>query len=431
MKVPGIRISSLHLLTVLFWCTVGCADREQSPNVSSVSDNSPAAQLQSPSLKTGAQILSYRYLHELEGRNIGLIANPTARVGDSHLLDLLTVYGIRINSLFAPEHGFRGDRPAGEEIQGGMDVETGLIVHSLYGSTRKPTPEMLEDIDLLIFDMQDVGVRFYTYISTLGLVLEAAAQQDVEVWVLDRPNPLGGEYVSGWVMQDEHQSFVGAFPIPVVHGLTMGEIAMMINKEGWTKAGQKANLRVIKMENWSREQHWNETGLEWRAPSPNLPHFTNALVYPGTCFFEGSNMSEGRGTSDPFMLVGSPGQQFTYEQLELITNRYPVSLERVEFVPEDMPGMAVNPKHKGETVIGVRVSPLTLDPMRLRPLEMGLELFRLLLRSDPDAETNRFLYNLAGTTQIDHFIEHDNPAAVYWQEELDMFRELRENYLLY
>ena len=431
MKVPGIRISSLHLLTVLFWCTVGCADREQSPNVSSVSDNSPAAQLQSPSLKTGAQILSYRYLHELEGRNIGLIANPTARVGDSHLLDLLTVYGIRINSLFAPEHGFRGDRPAGEEIQGGMDVETGLIVHSLYGSTRKPTPEMLEDIDLLIFDMQDVGVRFYTYISTLGLVLEAAAQQDVEVWVLDRPNPLGGEYVSGWVMQDEHQSFVGAFPIPVVHGLTMGEIALMINKEGWTKAGQKANLRVIKMENWSREQHWNETGLEWRAPSPNLPHFTNALVYPGTCFFEGSNMSEGRGTSDPFMLVGSPGQQFTYEQLELITNRYPVSLERVEFVPEDMPGMAVNPKHKGETVIGVRVSPLTLDPMRLRPLEMGLELFRLLLRSDPDAETNRFLYNLAGTTQIDHFIEHDNPAAVYWQEELDMFRELRENYLLY
>lgn len=431
MKVPGIRISSLHLLTVLFWCTVGCADREQSPNVSSVSDNSPAAQLQSPSLKTGAQILSYRYLHELEDRNIGLIANPTARVGDSHLLDLLTVYGIRINSLFAPEHGFRGDRPAGEEIQGGMDVETGLIVHSLYGSTRKPTPEMLEDIDLLIFDMQDVGVRFYTYISTLGLVLEAAAQQDVEVWVLDRPNPLGGEYVSGWVMQDEHQSFVGAFPIPVVHGLTMGEIAMMINKEGWTKAGQKANLRVIKMENWSREQHWNETGLEWRAPSPNLPHFTNALVYPGTCFFEGSNMSEGRGTSDPFMLVGSPGQQFTYEQLELITNRYPVSLERVEFVPEDMPGMAVNPKHKGETVIGVRVSPLTLDPMRLRPLEMGLELFRLLLRSDPDAETNRFLYNLAGTTQIDHFIEHDHPAAVYWQEELDMFRELRENYLLY
>ncbi|MCH8556746.1 MAG: DUF1343 domain-containing protein [Balneolia bacterium] len=387
--------------------------------------------MNSPSLKTGAQLLTERYLHELEGRNIGLIANPTARVGNSHLLDLLTENGVRISSLFAPEHGFRGDQPAGEEIRGGVDVETGLTVHSLYGSTRKPTPEMLQDVDLLIFDMQDVGVRFYTYISTLGLVLEAAAEQDVEVWVLDRPNPLGGEYVSGWMMQDEHTSFVGAFPIPVVHGLTMGEIAIMINEEGWTGAEKKAYLRVIEMENWSRSQHWTETGLDWRAPSPNLPHFTNTLVYPGTCFFEGSTMSEGRGTTDPFMLVGSPGQQFTDEQLEIITNRYPVSLQRVEFVPDDIPGMAVNPKHKGETVIGVRVSPLTVDPMRLRPLEMGLELFRLMLHSDPDAETNRFLYNLAGTTQIDHFLEHDNPAAVYWQEELDLFRELRENYLLY
>ncbi len=431
MNVPGFRISSLHLLAVLFWCTVSCAGREQSSNNGSASYNSLPSETQTLALRTGAQILSEQHLEVLENRNIGLVANPTARVGDIHLLDVLTESGITISSLFAPEHGFRGDRPAGEEIRGGIDVETGLTVHSLYGSTRKPTPEMLKDIDLLIFDMQDVGVRFYTYISTLGLVLEAAAEQDVEVWVLDRPNPLGGEYVSGWMMQDEYKSFVGAFPIPVVHGLTMGEIALMINEEGWTNAESKANLRVIEMENWSRNQFWTETGLDWRAPSPNLPHFTNALVYPGTCFFEGSTMSEGRGTMDPFMLVGSPGQQLSDEDLAKITDRYPVSLERIEFTPQDIQGMAVNPKHKGEVVLGVRVSPLTLDPMRLRPLELGLELFRLMLRSDPNAETNRFLYNLAGTTQIDHFLENDNPPPVYWQEELDMFRELREGYLIY
>ncbi len=427
MIVPGFRFCSLQMLAVLFWCTVSCADREHSFN----EHQDESLQESAAPLITGAGHLLEHYVENLKDKRIGLIANPASRVGDTHFLDLLLDEGVNVTALFAPEHGFRGDRPAGEEIRDGADVETGLPVYSLYGTTRKPTAQMLEDIDILLFDIQDVGVRFYTYISTLGLVLEAAAEHNVEVWITDRPNPLGGLYVSGWVMQEPFKSFVGMYPIPVVHGMSIGEIALMISNEQWINTDKEIEPKVIRMENWKREMIWPDTQLPWIPPSPNLPHFTNALVYPGTCFFEGSTLSEGRGTKDPFMITGSPGVDISDEFKSSIENRYPVLLERAEFTPESIPGMAVNPKFEGKLCKGVRISPQTLDPMELRPLEMGLELFRGMMHADPDAETLRFLYNLSGTTLIDDFLSSSEPPEVYWQEELDLFRELRQQYLLY
>lgn len=379
----------------------------------------------------GAQILLSHSVDELRGRSIGLLANPASRIGSAHLLDTLLTHEIPVTALFAAEHGFRGDVPAGEEIKDGTDVATGLPVFSLYGQTRRPTPEMLAGIDLIIFDLQDAGVRFYTYISTLGLVLEAAAAHDVEVWVLDRPNPLGGTYVAGWMLKPEFTSFVGAFPIPVVHGMTIGELAQMMVGEGWLDTETEPRLSVIPMEHWSRNQNWIDTGLTWVPPSPNLPHFTNALVYPGTCFFEGSTMSEGRGTRDPFMMVGSPGLEFPEETRLRLQQRYPVLLEPVAFTPVDIPGMATNPKHRGTEVSGLRLSPLTLQADSLRPLELGLEIFREMLRHAPDARTNRFLYNLAGTRRITDFLQSNAAPETFWQEETEAFLEKRQPYLLY
>ncbi len=386
---------------------------------------------QSRPVKTGASVLLNSYLDELKGRNIGLVANPTARVGDTHLLDTLLAMNVNIVALFAPEHGFRGDRPAGEEISDGIDNETGLPVFSLYGNTRKPTPQMLKETDLLIFDMQDVGVRFYTYISTLGLVLEAAAEHDVKVWVLDRPNPLGGEYVSGFMLEEEFASFVGMFPIPVAHGMTIGELAGMMVSQNWVEFDSETNLKVIPMQNWHRDLVWPYTELDWRAPSPNLPHFSNALVYPGTCFIEGTTLSEGRGTPEPFMLVGAPEMQIPDSTLARIMSAYPVLLERRAFTPLTIPGVASNPKFEGKAVEGLLITPQTLNPVALRPVEFGLELTREMLRYTPGSSVNRFMYNLAGTRDIDAFFASYKHPAYWWVDDVNEFLKLREPYLLY
>lgn len=386
---------------------------------------------QSRPVKTGASVLLNSYLDELKGRNIGLVANPTARVGDTHLLDTLLAMNVNIVALFAPEHGFRGDRPAGEEISDGIDNETGLPVFSLYGNTRKPTPQMLKETDLLIFDMQDVGVRFYTYISTLGLVLEAAAEHDVEVWVVDRPNPLGGEYVSGFMLEKEFTSFVGMFPIPVAHGMTIGELARMIISQNWIEFDNEPNLKVIPMQNWHRDLVWPYTELDWRAPSPNLPHFSNALVYPGTCFLEGTTLSEGRGTPDPFMLVGAPEMQIPDSTLARIMKAYPVLIEHRVYTPRTIPGVASNPKFEGKAVEGLLITPQTLNPVALRPVEFGLELTREMLRHTPGSSVNRFMYNLAGTRDIDAFLDSYKHPAYWWVDDVNEFLKLREAYLLY
>lgn len=386
---------------------------------------------QQASVTTGAEVLLRDHLDELDGQRVGLVMNPTARVEGVHMLDALLERGVNITALFAPEHGFRGDAGAGEVIEDGVDQATGLPVFSLYGDTRKPTPEMLEKVDLLVFDMQDVGARFYTYNVTLGNIIEAAAANQTPVWILDRPNPAGGEYVTGWMLQDEHRSFVGAYPIPMVHGMTLGELAKMMVGESWISFEQEPKIRVIEMEGWERSMIWPDTGLEWVPPSPNLPEFEHAFVYLGTVLFEGTNMSEGRGTPDPFLTIGAPTAKLTNKQVNDLRSGFPsVSFDKYKFRPRSMPGKAPNPKHEGELCYGVNLNVLKIRS--LDPVELGVVLLSVLMESAEDVSVNSFMPKLTGIDnekllkQISDSTYHEE-----WQKTAQKFKKDREEYLLY
>jgi len=258
-------------------------------------------------VKLGADLLLEQHLSSLKEKRVGLITNHTGRLSNGeYLVDVLLSRGINVVAMFGPEHGIRGEAAAGEKVADAKDVRTGIPVFSLYGSTQKPAPAMLQDLDVLIYDIQDVGARFYTYISTMGLAMEAAAERGIPFIVLDRPNPLGGELVDGPMMEDSLRSFVGMYPLPVVYGLTCGELALMIQGEGWLGKQKGCDLAVIPMEGWRRSMRWKETELRWIPPSPNIPTPHIALIYPATCILEATNVSEGRGTDNPFATIGAP-----------------------------------------------------------------------------------------------------------------------------
>jgi len=379
-------------------------------------------------VRTGAEMLVENHLDELDGKRVGLVMNPTARIGETHMLDTLMERGVNIQALYAPEHGFRGEAGAGEIIEDGIDQETGLPVYSLYGSTRKPTADMLEAVDLLLFDMQDVGARFYTYIATLGLVMEAASESGIPVWVLDRPNPLGGDYVTGWVLEEEFESFVGPYPIPVAHGLTMGEMAQMIAGEEWMDFANSPDLRVIEMDGWSRDMLWPDTGLNWVAPSPNLATFEQAYLYPGTVFFEGTSMSEGRGTDQPFLILGDPDTNLPTDSIRALNEvTDQLQINSLTFTPRSIPGAAATPKHMDLESFGIQVKVNGYD---FDPIRIGLELFATLVSATPDVEINNFLYNLAGTREIDKVISGElDPLTLDFNVE--EFKTKRRPYLLY
>lgn len=381
-------------------------------------------------LRTGAELFLDSFPEQLKGKRLGLLMNPTARVGQTHMLDTLISLGHNVKALFAAEHGFRGNVGAGEKIVDDVDEATGLPVFSLYGATRKPTPEMLTQVDAIIFDMQDVGARFYTYISTLGLVLEAAAEAGVQVWILDRPNPAGGQYVAGWLLEDEYRSFVGAYPIPVAHGMTMGELALMMVGEKWLQIDDEAFMpRVIPMFGWKRDMLWPDTGLEWTPPSPNLPTWASAYVYLGTCFFEGSTLSEGRGTPHPFLTLGSPHVTLTEKDLEALEQRWKIGLEAITFTPVSIPDKAPNPKYKNVQSSGVRISESISDLQD--PVAFGLDLLRMMLRNAPQDSLNDFRYRLAGTKRIDDILSSDQDPTSSWIEDVALFKAKRKPYLIY
>ena len=387
-----------------------------------------AQQEQSTVVKTGAEVLLDHHIAELEGKRIGLIMNPTSRVDGVHMVDTLLSLGVNVTALFAAEHGFRGDVGAGETIEDGIDQETGLPVFSLYGSTKKPTPEMLETIDLILFDLPDMGVRFYTYSTTMGLVMEAIAENDKELWILDRPNPLGGEYVAGWILEEEYESFVGAYPMPIAYGLTMGELADMAVGENWLELNSRPNYRVIKTKGWKRNMLWPDTGLEWIAPSPNLPTFEHAFVYPGTVIFEGTNISEGRGTPDPFLTIGAPGLNFEESELEALSEKHNVRLEKISFTPTSIPGKSAYPKFQDEQCTGIRIS-VEGDYGDINPVQLGLDLLLFVKNYAPDFEMKPFANNLYGIN-LKKIIEEQSDIPS-WESEVEQFKEQRKKYLLY
>jgi len=348
-------------------------------------------------------------LPEISNKNIGLLVNHTSYVGDKHLVDLLMESGIKPVTIFAPEHGFRGKADAGEEIGDGVDQKTGIKVISLYGNTKKPSKSMMEGLDVVIFDIQDVGVRFYTYISTMHYMMEACAENGVKMIVLDRPNP-NGNIVDGPILDLKYRSFVGMHPIPVLHGLTVGELALMINGEGWLEGGLKCNLKVVSMLHW---RHSDSYSLPI-PPSPNLPNDQAVKLYPSLCFFEGTHVSIGRGTLFPFQVIGYPDKRFG----------------EFTFTPESIDGMAKQPMHEGKVCFGVDLRQAT--PPDHLDLSYIIQFYKLWNSSEPFF--TKYFDTLAGTDQLRLQIEKGVPLEEIrksWEKNLLLYKEKRRSYLLY
>ena len=392
-----------------------------------------------PQIMTGAERLVEQDFGVIDGMRVGLITNHTAVVGDRHLADILhEAENVELVALYGPEHGIRGDADAGARIDDMVDEQTGVPVFSLYGQTRKPTPEMLEGLDALIFDIQDIGPRFYTYISTMGLAMEAAAEHDLRFVVLDRINPLGGNLVEGFVLEPGFESFVGQFPIPVTHGMTVGELALMVRGEEFMEGVSALDLHVVEVRGWTRDVLWSDTGMEWIPPSPNIPDFETALVYPGSCYFEATNASEGRGTYEPFLQVGAPWADG--EQLATMLNdrNLPgLRFEAVTFTPESIQGMSSRPKLLGEELQGVKY--IVDDPHAVVPVAAGMHVLEAFYASVPDEQRDE-LFNrarfgrLGGTDRLYDMLTAGATAEeviAAWEDEVAAFRELRSLYLIY
>lgn len=383
-----------------------------------------------PRVTVGADVLLARRMDLLAGKRIGVITNHSARVASgAHLVDEFLRRGVRVTALFGPEHGIRGAADAGSHVRDTVDARTGLPVYSLYGATRAPTPAMLDRVDVLVYDIQDVGVRFYTYISTMILSMAAAAPRGIAFIVLDRPNPIGGLVVDGPVLPDSLRSFVGPLPIPVVYGLTAGELATMANEEGWLRGGARANLTVVPMEGWTRRMRWEETGLEWIAPSPNMPTPETADVYPALCFLEATNFSEGRGTPEPFLTFGAPFVPAAEAVVDLIARLglRGVTSRPSEFTPKTS-------KYAGILCRGARIS---MDPAQVKePVRAGIAILSALKKSWPDSMriSRSSLARLLGdATVYDRLNAGEAPDSICasWESDLARYRLLSRKYRRY
>lgn len=357
------------------------------------------------------QIELYRNL--IEGKALAIVANQTSMTGQTHLIDNLLGIGMNIKVIFAPEHGFRNLADAGEIIEDGKDPETGIRIISLYGKHQKPTPEDLSGIELVLFDIQDVGTRFYTYISTLHYLLEACAENNIKCIILDRPNP-NGFYTDGNILDTAYRSFVGMDPIPVVHGMTVGEYAQMASSEGWLKGSIKCEITVIKCKNYTHKTFY-ELPVK---PSPNLPNQTSLYLYPSLCFFEGTNISLGRGTTYPFQVYGSP---------KLPDRGF-------SFTPGSVPG-AMNPPLQGTKCYGADLRNAIKDKLVPSPA-INLDWVIGAYNDYPEKESffTTYFDVLAGGPLLREQIQKGMTSSQIrstWKEGLEKFSKIRGKYLLY
>ena len=388
---------------------------------------------------TGAAALANTGFEPLAGRRIGLLTNQTGLVGEHHIADLLhRAEGVELAAIFAPEHGFRGTAEAGAKVEHGRDTRTGVRVYSLYGATKKPTPAMLRGIDVLVFDIQDVGVRFYTYISSMGLAMQAAAAARIPFVVLDRPNPIGGLDVSGFMLEPAFKSFVGQYPMPIVHGMTVGEIARMIEGERWLDGLADLDLSVIEMAGWRRGMRWPQTRLPWIPTSPNIPSFTAALVYPGMGLVGETLVNEGRGTPTPFQQFGAPWLDAEAAVDALGASALPgVRFEAVRYTPRAIANVAADPRFRDTSIAGVRL--VVEDHASYRPLEVGMHVLAHLARASRAAGVPLFgelkMFRLtSGTSRLHDMLARGADSETMigsWTAEVERFRQAREPYLIY
>ncbi len=395
-------------------------------------------------VRVGAEVVAADGFQRFRGQRVGVILNVASMVDGRSLLDALAAAeGVEVVAAFAPEHGVRGDAPAGAAVGDTVDAATGVPVHSLYGERRAPGPEQLAGLDVLVFDLQDVGARPYTYVVTMGLSMQAAARAGVPFVVLDRPNPLGGGGpvaggVEGWVLDPAFASFVGRYPVPLVHGLTAGELARMIQGERWLDGLDGLRLDVVPMEGWRRDQRWADTGRVWVPPSPGLPSADTAAVYPGTVLFEATSASVGRGTTEPFSLVGAPWADGSAAADTLNARGLPgVRFEAVTFTPAPTPAVP-DPPLAGQALGGVRV--VVTDPAAVRPVALGVHLLEVFGAQARAAGETGFVARpatldaLAGTDRLRLALAAGTPVAdivAVWAGEDAAFDQLRQPYLLY
>lgn len=349
----------------------------------------------------------------LEGKRIALVVNQTSLVGETHLLDTLLASGIQVKKVFAPEHGFRGNADAGETIKNGKDVRTGIPILSLYGKNKKPTAGQLKDIDLVLFDIQDVGARFYTYISTMHYVMEACAENQKQMLITDRPNPC--DYVDGPIRQQDLKSFVGMHAIPILHGCTVGELAQMINGEGWLAGHMKCPLAIIPVKGWKHGQPYS---LPVK-PSPNLPNDQAIALYPSLCPFEGTAVSVGRGTFYPFQVIGSPD----------------IRISSFSFKPEALEGFDKNPMYKDRYCYGNNLRHITAPQgFSLKYIITYYQAYRRLGKADQFFTRPQWFDLLVGNRKVRQQISQglgEEEIRAGWQKELEAYKKTREKYLLY
>ncbi|MCL2072869.1 MAG: DUF1343 domain-containing protein [Marinilabiliaceae bacterium] len=352
------------------------------------------------------------WLPYLKNKKVALLVNHTAIVENQHLVDTMLALNIDVRKIFLPEHGFRGDADAGEQIKDGNDKKTGIPLISIYGNSKKPTNAQMKGLDVVVFDIQDVGVRFFTYISSMHYMMEACAENNVQFIIFDRPNP-NGDYIDGPILKKEFSSFVGMHPIPVVHGMTVGELAQMINAEGWLSGNQKCSLIVIPNKNYSHQMHYSVP----KKPSPNLPNDLSIRLYPSLCFFEGTEVSIGRGTYFPFQVIGFPD----------------VSFGEFSFTPVSIAGMAKQPLQEGKVCYGSDLR--NLNPWEQKmTLEFLLEYYKKSNFAPNFISRERFFNLLAGTDQLLKQIKSgmsENEIRKTWENDLKNFDEKRKKYLLY
>lgn len=379
------------------------------------------AQAQKNSIQTGAE-QTHLYVPYLQGKKVGMVVNATSIIANRLSVDSLKNLGINIQKIFAPEHGFRGDYSNGVKVADGTDPKTGILIISLYGKHLKPTEEDLSGLDILIFDIQDVGARFYTYISTLHYVMEACAEQGLELLILDRPNP-NGFYVDGPVLKAEFKSFIGMHPVPVVHGMTIAEYAQMINGEGWLNNQMQCKLKIIKVAYYTHSTPY----ILPVKPSPNLNSQQAILLYPSLCLFEGTVISQGRGTEIPFQVLGHPE----------LKNKY-----RFSFQPRSIPGMSENPLHQGKTCYGLDLRKYPLEKIsKTKHLNLHwlLEFYKAYPAKEDffDYKKHHQMGNfdkLAGTEELRKQIvagKSEEEIRLNWEPALSQYKLMRKKYLLY
>lgn len=364
-------------------------------------------------IKTGAE-QTEKYVPLIQNKKIAVVANHSTIINGSHLVDSLLSLNIDIKKIFSPEHGFRGKADAGEYVKNYVDERTGLPVISLYGSSKKPDLKDLEGIDLVVFDLQDVGVRFYTYISTMHYVMEACAEMNIEMLILDRPNP-NGFYVDGPILDKIYQSFVGMHPVPIVHGMTIAEYAQMINGEGWLKDEFKCMLNYIPCANYTHDSLY-ELPVN---PSPNLQNMLSVYLYPSLGFFEGTSLSVGRGTEFPFQVFGGP------------------DLKNVEFtfIPRSINGASKYPKHRDKKCYGIDLRSIDInDFIAQKKINLEWILFGYQNVENQKEFFSPFFYNISGNNQLKEQIIQGKSAKEIresWQSDLDSFKQIRKKYLIY